>query len=519
MAQGEQAVNVLFRETKRAQIEAARRDPRAFNEYAFGLRQEKFQDEWQYAFDNEKRVVVVAPRAHGKSTQVIGRIIWSLGKNPNLRLKLICASDGKASERIQEIREHIEKNARVREVFPGLVPNDGLDWTKRKITLKRSIISKDVSLEALGVGSSATGGRADGLIFDDACDERNTLRLPELRGQVKRTFYSVYVPMLEPSGFIWYICTLWHAADLSHELLANGRYVCHCHEEKNDAHANELPWAVVQHDVGTESDPTKPLWAKRGRTYLRKNLKIMGMVEYNRAFRNIALAGGATVIDADWIVYEQPPDEGQLLTFNAYDLSKGENVASDYFACCRIGVPKEWPPEEGSEVYDTAVAGGMDPDDWGPLPVWVLDAWHGRLSFGAQVRTIIGEWETFGAEYIGVESTALEGVTSQLEREPGAPTTLPLLRLKPVKGKGQRLMQVSPLVETARVRFAPHLNPARGTLGERGDLVGELTLFPVAKHDDMMDAFVYCLFLLMRWERSGGRGRKRVEAAVGVRVF
>jgi len=34
-----------------------------------------------------------------------------------------------------------------------------------------------------------------------------------------------------------------------------------------------------------------------------------------------------------------------------------------------------------------------------------------------------------------------------------------------------------------------------------------------------MDAFVYCLFLLMRWERSGGRGRKRVEAAVGVRVF
>lgn len=524
-AEGEDAVNLLVRETKRAQVEASRRDPRAFIEYAFGIQQQWFHDEWQTLLDSAPDALIIAPRGHGKTTQIIGRLLWEFGKNPNLRVKLVCASDSKANERVQEIREHIQRNPRVAEVFPHLEPADDRDWTKRKLTLRRTIISRDVSLEALGIGSSVTGGRADMLIFDDICDERNTLRFPELREQIKRTFKAAFAPVLEPTGRTWYVCTLYHEADNSHELVRAGRYDCACHRDPDDD-GEPRTWRIVRHDVGVPGDTLRPLWPRvwnRERLAARR-LKI-GSVEFDRAYRNMPQSESTQIIQAGWIVYDEPPPREDLVTFQAYDLADGENKKGDAFAGVTIGTPIEWPPgpemarwQEALDALSGNVA-AVEALDWGPRPIWVLSAFAERIPFGDQVRRIISEWVEWQATYIGIEKVTCEGVSAQLQREPGAPI-LPVFRLRPVKSKARRLNGVSPLVQSGRVRFAPHLDPDRNPgLVHAGDVVSELRQFPIAKHDDLVDAFVYALLLLMRWEAVSRSERDEADDGVGVRVF
>ena len=49
--------------------------------------------ELQRMLSQEQHALVELPRDHGKSTQVCGRILWELGRNPALRVKIICATD------------------------------------------------------------------------------------------------------------------------------------------------------------------------------------------------------------------------------------------------------------------------------------------------------------------------------------------------------------------------------------------------------------------------------------------
>ena len=157
--------------------------------------------------------------------------------------------------------------------------------------------------------------------------------------------------------------------------------------------------------------------------------------------------------------------------------------------------------------------------DWGPSPVRVLDAFAERTPFGDQVRRIISWWAAYEALHVGIEKAGIEGVSAQIQREPGAPP-IPLFRLRPTRSKAQRLSGVSPLVQSGRVRFATRLDPRSNPgLTVTGSVVGELPQFPVAKHDDLADAFVYALLLLMRWEAVTQRERDAVDHAVGVRVL
>ena len=102
----------------------ARIDPNEFIEYCFTdhqnkpLQQARIHRTVQEFLSTERNALVELPRDHGKSTQVCGRILWELGQNPGLRVRLFCASKAMAQERGQFLREALESNERLREVFP-----------------------------------------------------------------------------------------------------------------------------------------------------------------------------------------------------------------------------------------------------------------------------------------------------------------------------------------------------------------------------------------------------------------
>lgn len=188
-----------------------RNDPSQFIQYVLSwgipnwIPMGKMHIRWQDTLSTGgDRVLLLSARDHSKTSFVaIGRILWELGKNPNLRIKLVCQSDDTAIKRLSAITDNIERNPRLKEIFPNLVPSDKGTWSRTKILVNRSIVSPDPSIEAVGILSTATGGRSDLICMDDPVDFRNAIEQPSLRNTVKEVYNNVWVNILEPDGRIW----------------------------------------------------------------------------------------------------------------------------------------------------------------------------------------------------------------------------------------------------------------------------------------------------------------------------
>ncbi len=100
------------------------------------------------------------PRGHGKTSHLLGRILWELGKNPNHKIKIVCETDNNARKRIIFIQHHILENKHLHLLFPHLKPAESGLWNNLQLYVERNIITVDPSVEGSGILSSSTGGRA-----------------------------------------------------------------------------------------------------------------------------------------------------------------------------------------------------------------------------------------------------------------------------------------------------------------------------------------------------------------------
>lgn len=166
------------------------------------------------------RALVELPRDHGKTVQVCGRILWELGRNPGLRVKLVCATDALAADRSRYLREQIAHNPLVGIVFPHLVP--GLPWAAEAFTVRRPAEVVGPSVAAFGVGTGSTGARADLLVCDDIVDVRS-LHSPGDRQRVRDYFTNNLLNLLEPDGRFWGLCTPWHDPQNHHKIRESSR--------------------------------------------------------------------------------------------------------------------------------------------------------------------------------------------------------------------------------------------------------------------------------------------------------
>src|SRR5262249_34683769 len=90
------------------------------------IRQAGVHRDLQAFLTTHPRALIELPRDHGKSVQVCGRVLWELGRNPGLRVKLVCATEGLAAQRSRFLRDAIADNPVVQTVFPDLKP--GAPW-------------------------------------------------------------------------------------------------------------------------------------------------------------------------------------------------------------------------------------------------------------------------------------------------------------------------------------------------------------------------------------------------------
>lgn len=170
---------------------------------------------------------LLVPFGHGKSFQLsVGRVAYELGKDVTLRTKIVCQGDDNAMKRAMGVMALLRSDS-YKAVFPHVRPVTKQESRKGAIKretmhalyLARPGLAIDPSVEACGVMTAGTGGRADLLVFDDVCDQENSLNKPELRPKVIANFENVWMQRLVPSGRALYVGTPWHEADLTHDLL------------------------------------------------------------------------------------------------------------------------------------------------------------------------------------------------------------------------------------------------------------------------------------------------------------
>ena len=92
----------------------------------------------------------------GKTNQLaIGRVLWELGRDPNLRVCVVSNTSDMAKKIVRQIGQYIKKSRELRLVFPNLMPCDdpALPWKAQSLTVQRPGVFRNrlrACLEAKG---------------------------------------------------------------------------------------------------------------------------------------------------------------------------------------------------------------------------------------------------------------------------------------------------------------------------------------------------------------------------------
>jgi len=212
---------------RQQQVRAARRSAAAFIEYALRNEQDdtvlqnaSFHEEWHEHLEENRWAVLICPVEFGKTQQIaVGKVIHLLGTHPEWRGAIISSTAAQAEKVLRQVRSEIERNPRVREVFPHLKRSSRQEdpWHTSAITVERKTRSKDPSLQAMGLYGPLVGSRLDYCILDDVLDFENT-RTEEQRKKTLEWVDTTVITRLVDGALLYAIGTPWHPDDLLHEL-------------------------------------------------------------------------------------------------------------------------------------------------------------------------------------------------------------------------------------------------------------------------------------------------------------
>jgi predicted phage terminase large subunit-like protein len=441
------SIGLLAKSLKRAAIllewkaRRARRDADAFAEFAFTdgagrpLRQAAVHRDLQRFLDSHSRALVELPRDHGKTMQVCARVLWELGRRPDLRVKLVCATEALAAERGRFLRNAVAHNERLRMVFPHLRPAH--PWSAERFTVNRPAEVIGPSVTAFGVGAASTGTRADLLVCDDIVDVKS-VRSRADRERVKVFYRDNLVNLLEPDGRLWNIFTPWHGDDLNSQL------------KKNRAYAH------FRRAVG---DDLQPVWPEKWpRERLVQRRQEIGELSFTRAYRLACVSDEAVIIRPESVQFWSEPEPANL-TVLAIDPAVSTKRSAD---CSAL----------------VALARGDDGK------IRCLEALAHRVRMPELIDLIDDADRRLKPDVILLEANAaFQGLYDLLVSQTR------------FGGKVVGIPQSKDKVTRVNIFSTPVRNGNFRLMGERGGvdasqrtLFDEITTFPVGEHDDLLDA-------------------------------
>lgn len=175
-----------------------------------------------YCWERGLRSIILAPFGSGKSSTLACPLVaFLIGRNPQLRIQVVCSGDPLARRRVSAIRQILGSPA-YGEVFPG-VQRSGRRWSDQEFFMERRGHDVNPSVLARGVSCRGGGSRSDVTVFDDVCDQLNST-YEDRRRNVKELINGTWLSRLdEAQGRLLWVATPWHVDDATQMMINDTR--------------------------------------------------------------------------------------------------------------------------------------------------------------------------------------------------------------------------------------------------------------------------------------------------------
>lgn len=426
-----------------------------------------FHEEWHRLIDQHPRLVVHGFVESGKSNAVtVTRTLFELGRAPSMRIAILSNTATQAQKLLGSVARYITQSAELAQVFPHLKPSS--PWGSTSITVQRPTISKDASVQAIGVHGAVLGSRLDLVIVDDILDFENT-RTPEQRQQLAQWFDSTVLGRVVAGGRVVVLGSAWHPEDLMHLLRARAG------------------WHSVRYSI--EDDIGQPRWPERWPLErIRAKRQELGPLEAARQLDCLARSDESSRFREEWIVDSvkrgiDKPMLGYLLSCPAP-------------AFVTVGVDLGTSSKADSDL--TALSAVLSYGPGGNARRSLIAVESGRWDAPEIIRRIVAMNMRYSPLSITVESVAAQRYIAQMIR--GEMSGVPVRDFN--TGRGKNSLQFR--AEALAVEFSRGQWDIRGSdTSEVAALIKDMLFYSPAQHCG--DRLASLLFAHVGIEQSGLR--------------
>jgi phage terminase large subunit-like protein len=304
--------------------------PMFFATYYLGYDYAKHQDDWlneceihtkdAKAKNAKKKMLLLAPRDHGKSFLSIAYTVRRLCIDRNAKILWISASSGQAEKRVRMVKQFLNDPKIIADWASDDLPpfkDAETKWVSTQIYIVRPDESVDPSVEATGCGGSITGGHVDVIIMDDLEDDK-TVYSSSVREKTRDWLRGTVQPMLNRNGFMLVVGTRKHFDDVYAHMIKDPTFIV-----MNDPAISQMPESYT-FDMAMDRDgrdiiqnvvvngPSKVLWPQeRPIEYLLKEKQAVGGLLFAREFMNQVQSDDAAAFKWEWL--DKAKERGQHL--------------------------------------------------------------------------------------------------------------------------------------------------------------------------------------------------------------
>lgn len=430
-------------------------------------------------------------RDHGKST--ISSLAYPLRRlcfDPNLRILIVQKTSDAAVKSLDIIKKHFEQNELMKAWYAnhwskavghtdisnkqGHSKNKDGFWQQKRIYLKRELLSKDPSIETVGIGGAITGGRADIIIIDDILDDENTKTESRLR-EIKRWFEGTISQLGEPWTQKIIIGTVKTNAeiDIYNMIQGNPSYKVFFMPAILEPTFDEIEYERVLDNEGIvkgvdvkNKEEIKTLWPEKWsiEDLLLEYESSLDQAIWKREKLLDLSAMSGTIFNRSY--------------FRQCDSDEIKKVLDNDETIVYAALDSAWDTEKTSD-YSSIVIGALLNQK-----LYIVDAFQDKLKLYDLMDLLVNKYMEFGfAELMIEEAASGKALIQMLNKETQVLTTG---TSHGGKGKIERARTVSPFVNQGRV-IIPEDADWKNTF------LNVVTGFPFVEHDDMVDAFVYLM--------------------------